>query len=836
MQRKLIVALVASALELYAASVSAQSFTCTQPFTTGPLNPVNGYAETVTDINGVSLQICKNADLCFFDPVVTGNLTSEQAGTGGESFWWLADAQLTAPSGLDAVLVMAAEATYTTEDPTPGEQLSFTRLRIRIDAPFTGVYTVDYPYGRESYRVEALAAGDEIREVFDISFTPDMLSNTPATGRVGPWLQWTDTAPLPPVGYIGDGATPHTVAGSPCAVPQNFFRITAVDLDGNPLPIGGVNAQGQAINFVQTDLFTVMGQKADGKFQTPLASERVSYARTAGGTQVDAFAVSGAATAVEMRDFVTTAGISTPVLGGAAALLQKETNGSNFSKSQALVNAPATLPAAMELHGSTVGGTSDATRLVRALTDSVVISQADYNPLTGKLLVKAASSDKVVNPALTIKEFGIATGTEIDVGGVPPATVTVLSAAGGSDTVKVRVTLPQAVIAPNGVTASLLASPTRVQVSWTDRSDNETGFEVVRTLAGVATVVGTPNASNGVDNPLTFDDSTVSDDLIYTYSVRSVLGGQKTSSAASNSVLVPINAPVLDSVTPAVGNTSTNLVLSWATSAKAVSYNIYRDNALIRNVTGSTYTDVGLQASTTYSYRVEAVGANSSTMSNSLAGSTSAASLLNAPTNLAVVTGTSATRPRVTWGDASQGETGYRLTRSAVNVTTLAAGATTTINLAANATSHTLTAAQALTTQTLYQFTVQALGATNGPTTSVYHYVGNLPGPRTLRATVVNRGALPSRTPVGQVPVTWLIPNTAGNANVLGYEVQYCVGTANTCNTSGAWTGQVVNTGRTSVNQIYTGLTSGRLHTFRVRSTTAAGIASAWSTVSATPR
>ena len=833
MQRKLIVALVAGALELYAASVSAQSFTCTQPFTTGPLNPVNGYAETVTDINGVSLQICKNADLCFFDPVVAGNLTSEQTGTGGESFWWLADSQLTAPSGLDAVLVMAAEATYTTEEPTPGEQLSFTRLRIRIDAPFTGVYTVDYPYGRESYRVEALAAGDEIREVFDISFTPDMLSNTPATGRVGPWLQWTGNDA--PVGYIGDGATPHTVVGSPCAAPQNFFRITAVDLEGNPLPIGGVDAQGQAINFVQTDLFTVMGQKADGRFQTPLASERVSYARTAGGTQVDAFAVSGAATAVEMRDFVTTAGTSAPVLGGAAALLQKETNGSNFSKSQALVNAPATLPAAMELHGSTVGGTSDATRLVRALTDSVAISQADYNPLTGKLLVQAASSDKVANPALTIKEFGVAAGTEIDVGGVPPATVTVLSAAGGSDTVKVRVALPQAVIAPNGVAASL-ASTTSVQVSWTDRSDNETGFEVVRTLAGVDTVVGTPNASNGVDNVLTFVDTTVSDDLRYTYSVRSVLGGLKAASAASDFVLVPIKAPVLDSVTPAVGNTSTNLVLSWATSAKAVSYNIYRDNVLIRNVTGSTYTDVGLQASTTYTYSVEAVGNLSNTTSNSLTGSTSAASVLNAPTNLAVVTGVSATRPRVTWGDVSQGETGYRLTRAAVNVTTLAAGATTTINLAANATSHTLTAAQALATQTLYQIAVQALGATNGPTSSVYHYVGNLPVPSTLRAAVVNTGAVPNRTPVGQVPVTWLAPTTAGNANILGYEVQYCVGTANACNTSGAWTGRVVKTGRTSVNQTYTGLTSGRLHTFRVRSTTAAGFASAWSTVSATPR
>ncbi|ACB34895.1 Fibronectin type III domain protein [Leptothrix cholodnii SP-6] len=825
MQRKLIVALVASALELYAASVSAQSMTCTQPFTTGPLNPVNGYAETVTDINGISLQICKDPAMCFFDPVVTGNLTSEQAGTGGESFWWLANATLANNSGLDAVLVMAAEATYNTEDPTPGEQLSFTRLRLRIDAPFTGVYTVEYPYGRESFNIELLDAGDEIREVFDISFTPNMLSNTPATGRVGPWLRWTGNDA--PAGFIGDGNTPHAVTGSPCG--QNYFRITAVDVDGTPLPIGGFDAQGQPINVVETDLFTVQGQLSDNKVQTPLASDRISYARTAGGTQVDAFAVSGAATGVEMRDFVTTTGVSSPVLAAPVAL-QKETNGSAFSKSQGLVNAPATLPAAMELHGSDATGTTDTTRLVRALTDSVVISQADYNPLTGKLLVLATSSDKVANPALTIEEFGVATGTELDVGGVPPATVTVLSAAGGKETVKVRVTVPQSVIAPNGVAASLL-TPTSVQVSWTDRSDNETGFEVVRKVGAVTTVVGTPGAANAAGNELSFVDTTAPDDTLVSYSVRSVLGAEKAESAFSNEVLVPIAAPTLNSVSPVAGNTSTNLRLSWTGSAKAVSYNVYRDNALIRNVTGLTYDDIGLTPSTTYSYRVEAVGANSSTTSNSISGSTTAGSLLNAPTNLAVVAGVTAARPRVIWGDASQGETGYRVSRAAVNVTTLVAGTATVANLAANTTSF---SSPALTAQTLYQFTVNAVnGAEAGAAASIYHYQGNLPVARTVRATVRSTGAVANRTPLGQVPVTWQAPatTTAGYANVLGYEVQYCVGASTTC----TWTGLVTKTGVTNVNHTYTGLAN-TLHSFRVRSITAAGFGSAWSVVSATPR
>jgi hypothetical protein len=843
MQRKLISALVAGALELYAASVSAQAAqqcnNSLRTFSVGQANPITSYGEYVADSNGLALQICKDDALCFFDPIVAGNLLSAQTGTGGESFYWLSDAGIVnANTGFDLRMVMAVEATYTTEEPTPGAQLTFTRFRVRIDTPFAGTYTVVHPYGTETYVVDAVTAGDEVRETFDIAFVP---GQTDAVGRVGPWLRWTadagegllPTEALAPAGHIGDGVTPHTVVGSPCET--NFVRVTAVDTGtGAPLPIGGFNGTA-AINVLTTNLISVQGQTFDGAVQTPLTSNRVTYSRDAADTsQIDAFAASGSATQVTIKDLAPTTVTALPI----AVALQPGSAGT-FSISQGLTGARTALPAAFELVAigtDAAGNVADPTRLLRAVTDSVTITQADYDPVAMTLLVKATSSDQTADaarkPTLTIDEFGVAAGVAVATT-VPPASVTVLSSAGGIDTANVRVLVPQPLLAPTGVVASLTL-PSTVVVSWTDRSDNETGFEVVRKIGTVTTVVGAPGAGNATGDVLTFADTNAPDDTFVSYSVRSVLGTQKAESDFSNQILVPITAPVLN---PVSGNTSTSLVLGWTTSAKAVSYDIYRDNVLIGSVTGSTFNDTGLTPSTAYSYRVEAVGANSRSTSNSVTGNTSAAAVLAAPTNVVVVAGPTATRPRTNWSDVSQGETGYRFSRATVNVATLAAGTPTVANLPANTATYTIPIGSALTTQTLYQFTVQAVnGADVGPASSVYRYVGALPVPSTVRASVVNTGLVANRTPVGQVPVTWLVPTTAGNANILGYEVQYCVGTATNCNTSGAWTGLIPKIGRTNVNHTYTGLASGRVHTFRVRSTSAAGVASTWSNVSATPR
>ncbi|MFB8181013.1 PHB depolymerase family esterase [Streptomyces sp. NPDC055966] len=55
------------------------------------------------------------------------------------------------------------------------------------------------------------------------------------------------------------------------------------------------------------------------------------------------------------------------------------------------------------------------------------------------------------------------------------------------------------------------------------------------------------------------------------------------------------------------GTTDTGASLSWNSVSGAASYNVYRDGTKVGSATGTTYTDTGLSAGTTYGYTVAAV-------------------------------------------------------------------------------------------------------------------------------------------------------------------------------------------------------------------------------------
>lgn len=68
------------------------------------------------------------------------------------------------------------------------------------------------------------------------------------------------------------------------------------------------------------------------------------------------------------------------------------------------------------------------------------------------------------------------------------------------------------------------------------------------------------------------------------------------------------------------GTTSSSVSLSWSASSGATGYNVYRGGTKVGSATGTSYTDSGLSASTTYSYAVTATNsagesAKSSTVS-----------------------------------------------------------------------------------------------------------------------------------------------------------------------------------------------------------------------------
>lgn len=227
----------------------------------GPIDPAHGFpvwyedkGDPATGLAPVRLELCLTDPLCLaasdetwnrFWPVsVPGNFPEE-------AFWWSGEAEIDRPVGKRARLILAQEAAFGLEVPQEKQQVSFARLRIRVDGLVLGAtYTVTHPYG-----VERFVAEDDGKGGGEINYTEDFgCFDTPCTetsfgramnGRVGPFLRWDTGAPA---GYVGDPNIPHRVVGSP--YDTNFFRVE------------GPNVGGPGVNVVQTNLFSVQGKIA----------------------------------------------------------------------------------------------------------------------------------------------------------------------------------------------------------------------------------------------------------------------------------------------------------------------------------------------------------------------------------------------------------------------------------------------------------------------------------------------------------------------------------------------------------------------------------------------
>ncbi|MBI2144701.1 hypothetical protein HYU18_00050, partial [Candidatus Woesearchaeota archaeon] len=234
-----------------------------------PLHPVNGYPVWFQDGVGMAVEQCFDPanQMCLADPVIAGNAFSEEIGFGSEAFWWTTEAlmEINAPipgkgaSG-NALIVLALEAAFANEDPAPGEQMSFGRVRFFIDAPVAGTYRITYPFGVKEF--EVLVPGPRaIKLTDDVGCVP-----VPAAGitcdhslaffsGIGPFLRWdTDFPVTGPDGrkYLGNPLIDHTITGSPFGT--NFFRIEGP---------AGSNVGGPGVDTLETSLFGVSGRIAD---------------------------------------------------------------------------------------------------------------------------------------------------------------------------------------------------------------------------------------------------------------------------------------------------------------------------------------------------------------------------------------------------------------------------------------------------------------------------------------------------------------------------------------------------------------------------------------------
>ncbi len=247
---------------------------------TGTVKP---YPLWYKDTNGLTLGHCLDnqtipGGLCIAFPPNPDAPQTFPGNFGEENFFWLADSNLSALATGGKVVYRAAleSSFFNAPTVTDGEQTVFARIRIRIDVPVTGTYTVTHPFGVYVQNVTAVAAGFEINVTQDIGclaggmppcdFTLAM-ADPPAPGgevgpvTIGPFLTWETGPPVTDAAgniYIGNPTVPHTVVGSPFAT--NFLRVEGP---------AGSGIGGPGVDFIQEDHFLVSGKLARG----PLARD-----------------------------------------------------------------------------------------------------------------------------------------------------------------------------------------------------------------------------------------------------------------------------------------------------------------------------------------------------------------------------------------------------------------------------------------------------------------------------------------------------------------------------------------------------------------------------------
>jgi hypothetical protein len=405
------------------------------PLAIGELHPINGFPRTILDTNNVAMELCLDGANCIFSPLEAGNPFSEEIGFGAEAFWWAAEGTIPVPlpvpgvpEGIQpiALVVMAAEAGFLGTVAT-GNQLQFTRLRIRIDAPFAGFYTVTHPFGQIIQRPVGVAGRRAINETFDIPFVAGEAAHQ---GRVGPFLVWEPLSEAP-AGFVGNPFVEHAVSGSPCGT--NEFRVSAENPIGTPIDLNG-DAPG---NDLVTDLFKVWGKLFQDAPTLPLTVDSASYSRPAGGGpgRVNVFVSSTSIAAVTAQKL--------PQM----PLKTLTRKGGKFFTSFDLAST-FTLPATVNVIAH-ADGFNDGLA-VSPITDEVTIEIANYDIINRKLAIRAKSSDMRVVPTLTLSDgLGtIASGVTRVIANVlvPPARISVTSSAGGSETKRVSIVEPSSLL------------------------------------------------------------------------------------------------------------------------------------------------------------------------------------------------------------------------------------------------------------------------------------------------------------------------------------------------------------------------------------------------------
>lgn len=465
-----------------------------------------------------------------------------------EAFWFLAETTIPnngAGYGMDAY-VAGIEAAFASGNPADGDQQSFARIRIRVNVPVAGTYTITHPYGVETVNVTT-PGRRAINITKDIGIgAPDDFSGT-LNGAIGPFLRSINgpyTEVNPDTGgvetFVGDPNLTEAVTGSP--FDTNFVRIVGPSGAGT----------------IQTNLFTVAGKVLDSRQQTHVDIDRATYRRTSAGVRAEVFAKADSSSTLCFRETVAL------LPGPPPTPCQTSLTGDNTGLFFGQRLGSGAVPPVVVVTATNPAGTTRPTSVSAKLTDVVKVQTARYSWASHSLLIEATSTDEVAVPDMVAQGYGrlSKTGTlqRITVADLtqPPATITVKSAAGGSDTEAVVVvgTAPdtgenQAPIANADTGSTSFGVPITLSLLTNDSDpDGNNPLSITAltqpaanqgtvALNGTAAVVYTPPAV--VNTPLT---------TTFTYKAQDAKGLASANPATVTITVAPNRAPtaVADSV------------------------------------------------------------------------------------------------------------------------------------------------------------------------------------------------------------------------------------------------------------------------------------------------
>ena len=385
--------------------------------------------------------------------------------------------------------------------------------------------------------------------------------------------------------------------------------------------------------------------------------------------------------------------------------------------------------------------------------------------------------------------------------------------------------------APGTLTATASGSA-QVNLSWGAATDNVgvSGYRIERCQGSGCSNFTQIAAPTGTGT--TYSDTGLSASTSYTYRVRASdaagnLGAYTNTANATTQAAADTTPPSAPGTLTATASGSAQVNLSWGAATDNVGVSGYRiercqgsgcsnfTQIAAPTGTGTTYSDTGLSASTSYTYRVRASDAagNLGAYTNTANATTQAAADTTPPSAPGTLTATASGSAQVnlSWGAATDnvGVSGYRIERCQ------GSGCSNFTQIAAPTGTGTTYSDTGLSASTSYTYRVRAsdaagnLGAyTNTANATTQAAADTTPpsAPGTLTATASGSA---------QVNLSW--GAAADNVGVSGYRIERCQGSG--CSN---FTQIAAPTG-TGTTYSDTGLSASTSYTYRVRASDAAG-------------